>query len=60
MNDEVKKPETPDAGNSEEKKEAEGQKIYNLYCSKCGHTWASSRWDNYCPRWGCYGEAKLR
>ena len=32
--------------------------VYHLYCDRCGHTWYSSRWDNYCPKWGCNGSAK--
>ena len=37
--------------------EAQGS-MYHLYCPKCGHTWYSPRWDNYCPQWGCTGRAK--
>ena len=40
-------------------KDAEAQGgMYHLYCPKCGHTWYSPRWDNYCPKWGCTGSAK--
>lgn len=35
-----------------------GDSVYHLYCPKCGHTWFSSHWDNYCPRWGCTGQAR--
>ena len=43
---------------AKEKKDAEGQGMYHLYCPKCGHSWYSPSWDNYCPKWGCTGHAK--
>ena len=43
----------------EANKDAEAQgSLYHLYCPKCGHTWYSPSWDNYCPKWGCTGRAK--
>ena len=45
------------AGASDDDK-AEAQSMYHLYCDKCGHTWWSPSWDNYCPRWGCTGHAR--
>lgn len=37
---------------------ASTSETYHLYCDKCGHEWYSSRWDTYCPKWGCTGRAK--
>lgn len=46
-----------DVGGVNKDAEAQGS-MYHLYCSKCGHTWYSPSWDNYCPKWGCTGRAK--
>lgn len=58
MSDEVKKPEPQDPAKDDEKKNAEAEGMYHLYCPKCGHTWWSPSWDNYCPKWGCTGQAR--
>lgn len=56
MSDETKRLDMQESGKTEEKKDAEGQGMYHLYCPKCGNTWWSPNWDNYCPKWGCYGK----
>ena len=40
---------------TEEKKDAEGQGLYHLYCDKCGWNGYMDHWPTYCPKWGCTG-----
>ena len=47
----AKPAETP----AEEKKDAEGQGVYKVYCDKCGWTGYYSNYLCYCPRGGCTG-----
>ena len=38
-----------------EKKDAEGQGVYHVYCNRCGWTGYYHDYNCYCPRSGCYG-----
>lgn len=39
-------------------KEAEAQGADRYYCPKCGYTFYSPSWPNYCPKWGCTGRPR--
>ena len=39
----------------EEKKEAQGQGVYHVYCPKCGWTGYYHDYGCYCPKTGCTG-----
>lgn len=58
MSEELKNAETTEESKAEVNKDAEGQGSYHLMCTKCGHTWWSPYWDNYCPKYGCSGSAR--
>ena len=57
MSEEMKQTEEQKSADANKDAEAQGS-MYHLYCPKCGHTWYSPNWDNYCPKWGCTGRAK--
>lgn len=45
----------PAESQAEEKKDAEGQTVYHVYCDKCGWTGYHTNYLCYCIRGGCTG-----